>query len=222
MVTVSFKSVVLSRVCSHLCFYADLKVCRYVPYGKPIADTKGDVQTGGVDATFCQKSLSDTPNLGTLTICDAPGPGMARIYNAGTVDGYCSLCNNKIGLRSRLTQTHSFGDLDKTSPMGWDSGVGSVDVAGAIRGSINSWAAGDFGYDASNPYNAALSAGQVLSPDQIASLSKLQISEETAGLFNIPVCQMFDLRFFPPASGSEDRLPYLSAPRKPWKIAKAA
>lgn len=79
-------------------------------------------------------------------------------------------------------------------------------MAGAIRGSINSWSTGDFGYDASNPYSDTLNAGQQLSDDQIASLAKLQISEETAGLFNIPVCQMFDLRFFPPASGSKSRL----------------
>ena len=59
----------------------------YVPYGKPIADVKGNVQNGGIDATFCQNSLSDKTNIGSLTICDAPGPGMARIYNAGTVDG---------------------------------------------------------------------------------------------------------------------------------------
>lgn len=59
----------------------------YVPYGKPIADTKGNIQTAGVDASYCQNSLSDTSDSGTLTICDAPGPGMARIFNAGTVDG---------------------------------------------------------------------------------------------------------------------------------------
>lgn len=81
-----------------------------------------------------------------------------------------------------------------------------MDVAGAIRGSINSWSTGDFGYDASNPYSDTLNAVQKLSNDQIASLAKLQISEETAGLFNIPVCQMFDLRFFPPASGSKSCL----------------
>ncbi|KAL6721375.1 hypothetical protein ACLMJK_000478 [Lecanora helva] len=154
----------------------------YVPYGKPIADVNGKAQTGGIDASFCQNSLKDKTNLGSLTICDAPGPGMARIFNAGTVNGA--------------------GDLDPTSPQGWDSGEAGIDVAGAIRGSINSWAAGDFAYDASNPYNDALKGGDALSADQLSSLAKFQASEETAGLFNIPVCQMFDLRFFPPASGN--------------------
>lgn len=60
----------------------------YVPYGKPIADVKGNVQEAGVDASFCQNELSDNDNIGTLTICDAPGPGMARIFNAGTASGY--------------------------------------------------------------------------------------------------------------------------------------
>lgn len=65
----------------------------YVPYGKPIADVKGNVQEAGIDASFCQNELSDKDNIGTLTICDAPGPGMARIFNAGTAPGYVySLC----------------------------------------------------------------------------------------------------------------------------------
>lgn len=79
-------------------------------------------------------------------------------------------------------------------------------VAGAVRGSIASWQVGDFGYDASNPYNDAFKSGAGLSPDQAANLSKLVIAEDTAGFFNIPVCQILALRFFPPASGSESSL----------------
>lgn len=90
--------------------------------------------------------------------------------------------------------------------MGWDSGEAGITVDGAIRGSISSFFAGDFGYDASNPYKDTLSAGKGLSSEQVDSLSKLEITEETAGLFNIPVCQIFDLRFFPPASGSKSLL----------------
>lgn len=102
-----------------------------------------------------------------------------------------------------LTESLSNGDLLKTSPMGWDSGEAGITVDGAIRGSVNSFFAGDFGYDASNPYKDTLGAGKALSSEQVDSLSKLEITEETAGLFNIPVCQIYDLRFFPPASGSK-------------------
>jgi len=54
-------------------------------------------------------------------------------------------------------------------------------VAGAVRGSIASWQVGDFGYDASNPYNDAFKSGAGLSPDQAANLSKLVIAEDTPG-----------------------------------------
>lgn len=104
---------------------------------------------------------------------------------------------------TRLTEFCRAGDLDKTSPMGWNSGEAGINVASVIRGSVNSFFAGDFNYDAANPYNAALSSGQPLSPDQLNSLAALKITEETAGIFNLPVCQIYDLRYFPPASGSE-------------------
>lgn len=59
----------------------------YVPYGVAIKDTKGNVQQQGISQDYCQNSLKHTDNLGTLTICDAPG-GMARIFNAGTIKAY--------------------------------------------------------------------------------------------------------------------------------------
>ena len=78
-----------------------------------------------------------------------------------------------------------------------------LDVAGAIRGSVNSWLEGDFGYDASNPYNESLASGAGLSIEQVQNLSRLKIAPDTAGFFNIPVCETFDLRYFPPASGAK-------------------
>ena len=59
----------------------------YVPYGVAIKDTGGNVQQQGIDQGYCLNSLKDTDNLGTLTICDAPG-GMARIFNAGVIGAY--------------------------------------------------------------------------------------------------------------------------------------
>lgn len=75
-------------------------------------------------------------------------------------------------------------------------------MAGLIKGSINSWRAGDFGYDAANPYNDAFSSKSGFTDAQLQSLSKLVIAEETAGFFNIPVCETLDLRFFPLTSGT--------------------
>ena len=49
----------------------------YVPYGTAIKDTDSNVQHHGIDQDYCLSSLKDADNLGTLTICDAPG-GMAR------------------------------------------------------------------------------------------------------------------------------------------------
>lgn len=59
----------------------------YVPYNVPIMDTSGNVQQQGIDQDFCSNNLKYTDNLGTLTICDAPG-GMATIFNAGTAGAY--------------------------------------------------------------------------------------------------------------------------------------
>lgn len=78
-----------------------------------------------------------------------------------------------------------------------------LDVAGAIRGSINSWLVGDFGYDASNPYHESLASGNGLSIEQVQNLANLKIAPDTAGFFNIPICETFDLRYFPPAGGGK-------------------
>ena len=93
-------------------------------------------------------------------------------------------------------------------PQGFDSKFAvlpgeTLDVAGAIRGSVNSWLVGDFGYDASNPYNQSFASGAGLSLEQVETLANLTIAPETAGFFNVPVCETFDLRWFPPASNAK-------------------
>jgi len=93
-------------------------------------------------------------------------------------------------------------------PQGWNSDFPvlineTLDFAGAIRGSIASWRAGDFGYDAATPYMQEFESGNGLTLEHSKSLAGLMTSEHTAGFFNVPVAETFDLRFFPPASGSK-------------------
>lgn len=79
-------------------------------------------------------------------------------------------------------------------------------AADAIMGSILSWKAGDFNYSIADPYKTALDANQPLSANDFKGLLNLEISPKTAGFFSIPVCQVFDLRTYPPymqAQGSE-------------------
>ena len=163
----------------------------YVPYGRPVKGTNGKMISGGIDENWCNANLKDKKNLGKLTICNAPG-GMARIFNAGTAD--------------------DSSDMEKSSPQGYDQDFNVLpnepfNVTDAIVGSVASWQAGDFGYDASDPYEKAFNSTGGLSDDQITELIKLDIAATTAGFFNIPVCQTWDLRFFPPASGSELLIP---------------
>ena len=111
---------------------------------------------------------------------------MARLVNSDTLQAY-----NWMG----------------AYPQGFDANFAvlpgeTLDVAGAIRGSVNSWLVGDFGYDASNPYNKSLASGAGLSLDQIEAVAALVIAPETAGFFNLPVCETFDLRWFPPAANT--------------------
>ena len=92
-----------------------------------------------------------------------------------------------------------------TSPQGWNTPFNTLpdepfNVTGAIKGSVASWKAGDFAYDAASIYSSALTSGNPLSSDQVSSIANLKIAPETAGLFNIPVCGVYDLRFFPPAA----------------------
>ena len=159
----------------------------YVPYGRPVKGTNGKMISGGIDENWCNANLQDKKNLGTLTICNAPG-GMARIFNAGNAD--------------------DSSNMEKSAPQGYDQSFDVLPnepfkVADAIIGSVASWQAGDFGYDASDPYKNAFNSTGGLSDDQVTQLSKLDIAATTAGFFNLPVCQTLDLRFFPPASGSE-------------------
>ena len=82
--------------------------------------------SGGIDEDWCNANLKDKKNLGTLTICNAPG-GMARIFNAGTAD--------------------DSSNMEKSSPQGYDQGFNvlpnePLKVADAIVGSVASWQAG--------------------------------------------------------------------------------
>lgn len=98
-------------------------------------------------------------------------------------------------------------NLMPTAPQGWSQPFSvlpneSFNITSAIKGSVASWQAGDFNYDAASQYQDAFSSGKPLTEDLVKSLQDLDIAPETAGFFNIPVCATYDLRFFPPAASS--------------------
>ena len=110
--------------------------------------------------------------------------GMARIFNGN--------------------QATVGNQLMSTTPMGWDSNYEILsrepfDTSAAIRGSVASWAAGDFNYDVSDQFSDQLNSGALDDATTVA-IGNLNISESTAGFFNIPVCKVYDLASFPPAS----------------------
>ncbi|KAL6718665.1 hypothetical protein ACLMJK_002899 [Lecanora helva] len=158
----------------------------YVPYGVPVMGTNGKTIKEGINEQYCHDNLKNTDEMGTITICDASG-GMARIFNAGKGQGSAT----------------DASELLKSRPQGWDSnlqvGEGETfNMGSAVKGSVASWRAGDFNYDVGDPFNNSFSNGTELDVD---ALQKVQISQETAGFFSIPVCQVLDLRAYPPASG---------------------
>lgn len=152
----------------------------YVPYGVKIKLTSGDF--GEANQTYCE-TLQTSAQEKVLTVCDGMN-GMARIFNGN--------------------QANDGAYLMKTTPMGWDSNYQilsgeTLDVSGAVRGSVASWAAGDFNYDVSDQWSDELNSGN-LDEATATAIGTLDISESTAGFFNIPVCRVFDLASFPPAS----------------------
>ena len=158
----------------------------FVPYGVPVKGINGKTIEQGIDEQYCREQLKDTDEMGSITVCDAPG-GMARVFNAGSGKGAAG----------------DASELLKSYPQGWDSNLQivpgeSFSMGSAVKGSVASWRAGDFDYDASDPFKDSILNGNNL---DIGALQKLKISQETAGFFSIPVCQVRDLRAYPPASG---------------------
>ncbi|KAK0515841.1 hypothetical protein JMJ35_001875 [Cladonia borealis] len=152
----------------------------YVPYGVKIKLTSGDF--GEVDQTYCE-TLQTSAQEKVLTVCDGMN-GMARIFNGN--------------------QATVGNQLMSTTPMGWNSNYEILsgepfDTSAAIRGSVASWAAGDFNYDVSDQFSDQLNSGALDDATAVA-IGNLNISESTAGFFNIPVCKVYDLASFPPAS----------------------
>ena len=73
-----------------------------------------------------------------------------------------------------------------------------LDIQLITAGAVNSWLAGNFNYDLSAAY-PDVSKGQ-LSEADAESISKLTVGMDSAGIFNLPVCKVLDLRSFPNAA----------------------
>lgn len=155
----------------------------YVPYNTPIKNKDGKMDS--IDESYCTSNLQKNDDEKILTICNAPGPGMARLFSASSDD---SDTGNNL-----------------QAPKGYNVHYETVPgetffTSAATHGSVASWLAGDFNYDLAKSFEG-LTTGTSLSSDDITKLTSLVISPETAGFFNIPVCRILDLRAFPPAGG---------------------
>ncbi len=148
----------------------------FVPYGRDIMGPDGNI-IHNFGANYCKTQLGDRGMVGKATNCDAGG-GMAALVRAeGPSSGFLS------------------------QPQGYDKKFNVLprldfSVMGAIEGSVASWRKGDFNFDAGDPYKDALSK-DTLSKDQLREIAQMPFEEKSPGMFNIPVCQTFDLRYFP-------------------------
>ena len=73
-----------------------------------------------------------------------------------------------------------------------------LDVGLAAAGSVASWLAGIFNYDLSQEIFDLIN--RTLGSDDVSKIQGLQITQDAAGYFDMPVCQVQVLRSFPPAS----------------------
>ena len=149
----------------------------WVPYGTNIKDDSGTLTT--IDASYCTGNLQGSDDDKILTVCDASN-GMARIFNQNG------------GLPSLLA-----------TPQGWNANYQvwtgeAFSTSDAIRGSVASWLKGNFEYDISQQFSSLLNGGNI----DASALEGLQVSQSTAGYFNIPVCRVLDLRSFPPSNAN--------------------
>lgn len=87
-------------------------------------------------------------------------------------------------------------------PKGFDSGFlvppdWRFDTWTVIRGSVTSYLAGDFNYQIENTgVFKAMSDGK-LSADNMKDMLNFKVTPDEAGMFNIPVCELYDLISFP-------------------------
>ncbi|KAL9133541.1 MAG: hypothetical protein Q9175_005280, partial [Cornicularia normoerica] len=84
---------------------------------------------------------------------------------------------------------------------GFKVGIASsvpIDIGLITAGAVNSWLAGNYSYDLSDA-NLGVIQGNLSAADA-TSLSKLDITQDAAGFFNLAICKRLDLRSFPNAT----------------------
>lgn len=74
----------------------------------------------------------------------------------------------------------------------------AIEIGLITAGAVNSWLAGNYNYDLSDAY-PDVTQGKLSTADA-TSLAKLTITQDSAGIFNLPVCKVLDLRSFPSAA----------------------
>ena len=150
----------------------------YVPYNTQVKHLDGSMAP--ITATDCNNYK--TANNDPFLTCDAVN-GMARFFNANNGGNTLSTAN------------------PKGATSGYDVGISTkitLDVNLITKGCVNSWLKGDFGYSIESSFSDLLQGD--LSAEEATTLGGLQITQDAAGWFNLPVCQILDLRSFPPAA----------------------
>ena len=115
---------------------------------------------------------------------------MASIFQAGDAGNIQQMNTNRL---------HGF---DNTSTIaGW-----TFDTPTVIRGSVASWVTGDFNYGADEALGGTdaqtnADGNYIFSPQTARNMQNYQIDPAAAGIFNIPVCRIFDVNSYPPNWG---------------------
>ena len=124
----------------------------------------------------------ETANKDPFLDCNAPGPGMARVFNSN--NAYASLTVSS-PLKSDAVLTVARHTMDTTNPMDASSdynvGIAStvtIDVSLAAAGSVASWLACNFNYNFSQEF-PDLSNG-LLTSDDVTKAQGLQITQDAA------------------------------------------
>ncbi|KAL9624173.1 MAG: hypothetical protein Q9160_001695 [Pyrenula sp. 1 TL-2023] len=136
----------------------------------------------------CEKDFKKGKDAGLIecNAGDAKNPGMARIYKAlAGCGGHALQCEGVV-----------------QPPKGWDSKYKVVpdwtfDTLTVIRSSVASFLTGDFEYKIEDTgVFKSISDGK-LDGNGIKDLMNFKVTPDAAGMFNIPVCEVYDLISFP-------------------------
>ncbi|KAL9110194.1 MAG: hypothetical protein Q9227_005255 [Pyrenula ochraceoflavens] len=180
-----------------------------IPYGGPVRKLDGTYYEN-FSQSDCEKDFQtgqDSPFVDCTAGTESGAPGMARIFKAcpdkcaRAFRRSSSTLDRRIGVPApNLHSTACKCTLD--GPKGWDKnypvpGGWTFDTRSVVRGSVESFLQGDFGFSVENsPLFTNMKSGK-LTNDDMKSLMEWKVEPDMAGMFNLPVCEVWDVRSFP-------------------------